>query len=129
MEGLRRRTAEIPPGDCVTGASAMESLKTARWRVATDVEARAQDLASRIHAVERILPEGQGKAAQFIPVRFVFANKLSVDDKLLVAYDALVLAELWGRPVSLGKIIHGDDHATLKVKTAGLKNRVGKLTD
>jgi len=58
-EGLRRFTAGIPPGDCVTGASAAESLKTARWRFATDVEAHAQNLASKIRAVERIPPKGR----------------------------------------------------------------------
>ena len=37
-----------------------------------------------------------------------------------------------GRAVSLGKIIHGDDHATLKVKTSALvgevRKRIGKIT-
>ncbi|MCX6997625.1 MAG: hypothetical protein NTV49_11185 [Kiritimatiellaeota bacterium] len=128
-EGLRRLTAGLTPDDCVTGASVLESLKTAKWRVATDVDARSQNLESRIHAVERIPAEGRGRSAQFIPVRFVFTNKFSKDDKLLVAYDALVLSETLGRPVSLAKIIHGDDHATLKVKTAGLRSRVSKLTE
>ena len=31
-----------------------------------------------------------------------------------------------GREVSLGKIIHGDDHATLKVKTSALAGEVRK---
>jgi hypothetical protein len=89
-EGLRRFAVGVPHGDCATGGGAMENLKTAKWRLATDVEARVQNLESRIHAMERIPPEGRGRAAQFIPVRFVFTNKLSADDKLLLAYDALV---------------------------------------
>jgi hypothetical protein len=32
-------------------------------------------------------------------------------------FDAVVLSEILGREVSLAKIIHGDDHGTLKVKT------------
>ena len=71
-------------------------------------------------------PEGSGKAAQFIPIRFIFTNKLTRDDKLLLAFDALVLSEALGREVSLGKIIHGDDHATLKVKTSALVGEVRK---
>jgi hypothetical protein len=45
-------------------------------------------LQSCLHAVERILSEGRGKAAQFIPIRFIFTNKLTKDDKLLLAFDA-----------------------------------------
>jgi hypothetical protein len=123
-----------------------ESLKTAQWQLAVDVDlvvAQASPpassgsvplpgekpggtpgqladgtsaLQSRLHALERIPSEGRGKAAQFIPIRFVFTNKLGRDDKLLLAFDALVLSHVLGREISLGKIIHGDDYATLKVK-------------
>ncbi|MCX6925112.1 MAG: hypothetical protein NT154_18150 [Verrucomicrobia bacterium] len=84
-------------------------------------------LASRLHAVERLEPEERGKPAQFIPIRFFYRNKLTPDDRLLLAYAALVLSESLGRDTSLGKISHGDDHATLKVKTAGLLGKVRKL--
>ena len=50
----------------------------------------------------------------------MFTNKLGKDEKLLLAFDAFVLAEMLGREGSLGRIIHGDDHAALKVRTAGL---------
>ena len=82
---------------------------------------------SRLHAVERVTSEGRGKPAQFIPIRFIFRNKLLRDDRLLVAFDTLVLSELLGRDVSLGKIIHGDGRGTLKIKTAGLLGQVRKL--
>ena len=85
-----------------------------------------QLLESRLHAVERVPSEGRGKPAQFIPIRFVFRNKLTKDDRLLLAFDALVLSQVLGREVSLGKIIHGDDHATLKVKTSALAGEVRK---
>jgi len=77
-----------------------------------------QFLESRLHAVERVPSEGRGKPAQFVPIRFVFRNKLTKDDRLLLAFDALILSQLLGREVSLGKIIHVDDHATLKVRTS-----------
>ncbi len=44
-----------------------------------------QLLESRVHAVERIPSESRGKAAQFIPIRFIFRNKLTKDDKVLLA--------------------------------------------
>ena len=84
---------------------------------------------SHIDTVERIPSEGRGKAAQFIPIRFIFRNKLTKDDKLLLAFGAFVLSEMLGRDVRLGKIIHGDDHATLKVKTSALAGEVRKRLD
>ncbi len=52
---------------------------------------------TRLHGVERVPSEGRGKAAQFIPIRFIFRNKLTKDDKLLLAFDALVLSQALGR--------------------------------
>jgi hypothetical protein len=75
------------------------------------------ELESRLHAMERIPSEGRGKAAQFMPIRFIFHTKLTQDDRLLLAFDALVRSQVLGGEANLGKIIHGDDHATLKVKT------------
>jgi len=85
-------------------------------------------LESRLHSVERVALHGRGRSAQFIPIRFIFRNKLTRDDRLLVAFDVLVLSEFLGHGVSQGKIIHGDDCGTLKVKTEGLLGQVRKLT-
>jgi predicted RecB family nuclease len=103
------------PGQPANGTSALRPQPNPRM------------LESRLHAVERVTSGGRGKPAQFIPIRFIFRNKLLRDDRLLVAFDALVLSELLGRDVSLGRIIHGDDHCTLKVKTVGLFGQVRKL--
>ena len=70
--------------------------------------------------------EGRGQPPQFIPIRFLFTNKLSKDDKLLLALDAFALSKSLGREVSAGKIIYGDDHATLKVKTSAMTSEVRK---
>ena len=104
------------------------NLKTTTWRLAVDMALETEIMASRLHAVERVPSEGRGRPAQFIPVRFVFFNKLTKDHRLLVAFDALVLSEVLGRAVTIGKIIHGDDHATLKIKVASLLGTVRKLT-
>lgn len=81
---------------------------------------------THLHALERVPSGGRGKAAQFIPIRFIFRNKLTRDDKLLLAFDTSVLAEVLGRELAIGKILHGDDHAALKVKTSALAGEVRK---
>jgi hypothetical protein len=60
---------------------------------------------SHLNIVERLPSEGRGKAAQFIPIRFIFSSKLSKDDRLLLAFDAFVLSLALGRKVAVGKII------------------------
>jgi predicted RecB family nuclease len=87
----------------------------------------AWSLESRLHAVERLASQGRGKPAGFIPIHFIFTNKLTRDDRLLVAFDAIVLSPIAGHEVSVGKIIHGEDHRTLKVKVAPLLSRARKL--
>lgn len=110
-----------------------ESLKAAKWQVVPNVVVQAQmdssELEASLHVLERVASEGRGKAAQFVPIRFIFTNKLGKDDKLLLAFDALALSEALGREVRIGKIIHGDDHATLNVKTSALVGEARKRTE
>ena len=132
-----RLIANAPAGECAI-APASTNLKTAQWRFAIELRSsrgheaqtspleKSQSLLTSAATIERIPSAGRGKAAQFIPIRFIFTNKLGKDDKLLLAFDAFVLSGMLGREVPLGKIIHGDDHATLNVNTAALAGEVRK---
>lgn len=121
--------SETPKDESVLSPT-MENLKIAKWRLATSLVAQAQMnpcfLESEIHTVERASSGGRSRPPQFIPIRFIFTNKLDKNAKLLLAFDAFVFAQMLGQEVSLGKIIHGDDQATLKVKTSTLASEVQK---
>jgi predicted RecB family nuclease len=108
---------------------AAKDLKTSAWRLAVDLHVAAGTMESRIHAVERLQPQGRCQPAQFIPIRFTFFNKLTKDDRLLVAFDGLALSEVLGRDVRLGKIIHGDNHASLRVKIPSLLPKARKISE
>ena len=127
-----RLIAAMPP-DEVSLIPHLENAKAATWRLACSLAVQTKmesDIVeSEIHMVERLPATGRGKAAQFIPIRFVFTNKLGKDDKLLLAYDAAVLSKELKRELPLGKIIHGDNHVTLKVKTSALAGEVRKRLD
>jgi predicted RecB family nuclease len=130
--GLKRSFATVPEGDRATAPPIPKNPKDVTWCLAIDVRWRTRDLESRLQAVERIPSEGHGRPAQFIPYRFEFANKLVKEHKLLLAFDALLLSEALGREVDLGKIVHGDSHGTLKVKTpvfaSELRKRIKEIT-
>lgn len=117
-----RLVAQYPEGETATSPAA-ENLKAAKWWLATCFSVRAEmdacTVEDELHAVERVPAEGRGKAAQFIPIRFIFTNKLGRDDKLLLAFDALAFSKPLGREVTLGKINHGDDHATTITPCSG----------
>jgi len=118
----------IGQGDLIIRPTSRENLNTPSWRLAVDITARAQNLESSLHAVERIPSNARGQPAQIIPIRFIFTNKLTRDDKLLLTFDALVLSEMLGGEIRLGKIIHGDNYASLKVRVAAMTSEVRKLT-
>lgn len=128
-EGVKRLVAGIAPDKCATGTAAAEGGSSAQWQLAVDFAARAEDLRCSCHAVERIPSAGRGLAAQFVPIRFAFRNKLTLHDKLLLAFDALVISRVLGREVALARIIYGDDRVTLKVEVSALKKEVKKLID
>ncbi len=121
------------PKNEVAVSPPLENLKAAQWHLAANLSVRAQMktgvLESEVHAVERVPSESRGRSAQFIPIRYIYTNKLSDDDKLLLAFDAFVFSEVTGREVSIGKIIHGDDNSVGKVKTAALAGEVRRRVE
>ena len=127
-EGIRRLKDEVASNECVTGPLDGKDLKSAKWRLAVDSTVYTENLASAIDAVERAPRDTPGKPAQFVPIRFIFTNKLNTHDKLLLAFDALALSEVLGRKVDFGHIIHGNAFVTLRVKTSALESEVRKTT-
>ena len=136
-----RLLAETVPGEVVRLPTPRE-MKTSRYKLALGIAAQVSaqttsglpcPVESDLHALERVPAEGRGKAAHFIPIRHVFRNKPTKEDKLLVAFDAFVLGTALGRGrIGVGKIIHGDDHAALKVKrpsapAGGVRKSLGKM--
>jgi len=125
-QGAKRLMADVSKDECAT-APVVEHLKTARCRLAIDVPVQTADMETRIHAVERISRVGRIRATEFVPIRFAWPNKLGRHEKLLLAFDALVLSEKVGRAIPVGRIIHGDDQAVFKVKLPALENEVKKV--
>ena len=123
-EGVKHLLEGVPENERVIAPPAADNLKAAKWLLAVDLLAWARNLQSCLHAVERLPSKYRGKPTQFVPTRFVITNKLTKDDKLLLAFDALVLSEVLGHEVSLGRIAHGDDCAMVQVKTSALMSEV-----
>jgi predicted RecB family nuclease len=124
---LRRLQETVPEKERVIAPPRGDTLKEVQWRLAVDMEVSVGSSVSRLDAVERVVSKGRGRPAQFIPIRIMPRNKLTRDDRLLVAFDAQMLSAVLGCDVDLGKIIHRNDRGTLRVHTSGLLGEVRKL--
>jgi predicted RecB family nuclease len=125
----RERMVTESANDEVALSSDTENTKSGRWCVAPGLAVQVKMdscvLESELHAIERVPAKGRGKPV-LIPIRFAFKNKLARAVKLLLAFDAFVLSKSLGREVTVGKIIHGDERATVTVKTSALAGEVRK---
>lgn len=83
-------------------------------------------LAANLHGVQRMPPELKRKNSQYVPIRFVFRNKLTIEDKLALAFDAIVLSRTLGHSASYGKIVHGNSDRPSRIKIPRLLGKVRK---
>jgi predicted RecB family nuclease len=132
QEGLKRLFVTFPEGDRTTSPQVAKNPKNLTWRLAINLHWKTTDAESCLQVVERIPASGRGRPANFIPYRFVASNKITKEHKLLLALDGLLLSELLGREVNQGKIMHGDNHATLNVNilpfTREVRRRINDAT-
>lgn len=110
----------------------LEDLKKAKCYLAIGGVIQAEGLQTNIHALERLPPPDQKTRNAYFPIRFVPREKITSHDKLLLAFDALVISAASGRQPAFGKIIHGNEQKTVKVQLADLvktaKAIVGKIS-
>lgn len=89
-EGIKRLTQGAAQNECITRPITRQEVQSVKWRLAVETNARVQNLESTIHVVERLAFERRDNSPVFTPIRFIFTNKLHRDDRLLLAFDALV---------------------------------------
>jgi hypothetical protein len=104
-EALTRLIDSVDRADCNIAPTQLVSTKRAKWQFATDFIVRKDNYESHIHAIERLTLSG--KPDEFIPIRLVSSNKLAKRDKILLAFDSLVLSDAFKHEISHGKIIYG----------------------
>ena len=124
-EGIHKVTAEHPH-KLDSGSIDPGRWKNASWHFALDQVVQIQDWEARIQVVQRIPPEAPNSSTQLVPIRFVPANKLSNSDKMVAAFEALVLAKSLGIKVGVAKIIHGEKYSVFTVKANLLSRSVHK---
>jgi predicted RecB family nuclease len=96
-------------------------------QVIVNATASADGLSSLIQAAERMKRIDQCSASIFVPVLFILNETISYADKMLLAFNALVLSSVQGVLPPIGKIVHGSTYKVLRCKIEPLIGEVQKL--
>src|SRR5262249_46909001 len=119
----RQWRAAFGEAACLVGGAFPHDLDHSQWRFMLDCRVQTQELQSHLHAVERLAAPGKPNHSPYMPIRCVPREKITTQDKLLLAFDALVLGTVSGQTPRFGKIIHGRAQAAAKVELAGWLDR------
>jgi predicted RecB family nuclease len=122
---LRLRSS-LREDECLVGALPDKGADN-RYRLVLDCSVQAQGLRSHFHALERIGSPGGTTHHPYVPVRFIPTEKITNRDKLLLAFDALVLSAASGQTPLFGKIIHGSEMKVTKVRVSELMKTTRSL--
>jgi predicted RecB family nuclease len=100
----------------IRAPASLEAVLRERPHVIVNAAAEADGIRSHIHALERTEQTSERTAPIYAPVLFVRNEKITHEDKLLLAFNALVLSALQGQHPAVAKIVHGTGHKILRVK-------------
>ena len=123
-EGFRRLTEKKKTKQYGMGHLNGTAVEDKQWQFALNCVVTSQSWESHLNAIELKTPSKSEKSFYLVPVRFVHRKKVTIEDKLLVAFDALVLAGMTRRRIPFGKLIYGSEYRVLKVTTPLLINKV-----
>ena len=127
----RQWRAEFGEAACLVGIAFPHDLDNSRCRLVMDCTVQAREMQAHLYAVERVAAPDKPHDSPYMPIRCVPREKITTQDKLLLAFDALALGTVSGHVPRFGKIVHGCEQVTAKVEVVGLldlvKTVVGKI--
>jgi len=129
VECQTRWDSKFEASESAVGLSLIQVLKTYRRPLLINSVVQADGLRSRIDALELVHLGAKRKCQQYIPIRMVPREKLTREDKCLLAFDALTLSRAVGKVPAFGKIVYGNDFRILRVKLHGLLRIVRSTVD
>jgi len=129
--GWERLRSAVRGDQCYVGTPALQMLKDNRYCLIIDYTAALPVIHARLHALQ-LIRTARDTLCPYIPIRFVPSEKLTISDRLLLAFDALALSQTCGMTPRVGRIIHGCQYAPLTISLAGLIDKaqavLGRIT-
>ena len=117
------------PGNELMNPIGVESLKTSNWRWALDFTAETKQGSFSVQALRRDASRTEEIPAAIVPIHFVFRNKLTIHDEMLLTFDGLMMSEVLGCEVRHGEIVSGNQYKMRQVKMSARAREVRDLTE
>ena len=126
-ERYRAECCEFLRSGCAqwySGTPHLQSLKLRRHPLIFDYVVDFAEIHARLDALVLNRARSSRFDCPYIPVRFVPSEKLSTNDKLLLAFDALAFSKAYGKMPRAGRIIHGRNHTLTNVTMSALLGKI-----
>ena len=127
QSGSSRLRASVPDHEVYTGTPTAETIKRKIYQMILGYTALASDLRAHLHGLELVHAPGAKSLSvdQYVPIRFISAERISAAHKLLLAFDALVFSQAVSTPLPhIGKLVHGWRYSTTAVVLTPLYPKV-----
>jgi predicted RecB family nuclease len=109
------------------GTPDLPSLKGRCYHLVLDYVVAQSDINVRLDALVLSRVKRARLDCPYIPVRFVPSEKLSTDDKLMLALDAVAFSKVYGKTPRAGRIIHGRNHTMATITLSPLLGRIQRV--
>jgi predicted RecB family nuclease len=116
-----------PTHSTVCGDARLQSLKDRRYHLVLDYIVAQSEINVRLDALVLNRVKRARLDCPYIPVRFVPSEKLSTDDKLMLAFDAVALSKVYGKTPRAGRIIHGRNHTMATIALFPLLGKIQRV--
>jgi len=115
------------PAKWCSGTPDLGSLRSRRYQLILDFVVALDEIHVRLDALMLTRSRTVRLDCPYIPVRCVPAEKLSTNDKLLLAFDAFAFSKAYGKMPRIGRIIHGRNHAVASVSLSVLLRNIQRV--
>src|SRR5437879_3146892 len=106
------------------GTPNLQSLKDRRHHLVLDDVVAEGEIHARLDALMLSLVRRARLDCPYIPIRFVPSEKLSMNDKLLLAFDAVAFSQPYGKSPLAGRILHWRNHIMATVPLPALFGKI-----
>jgi hypothetical protein len=111
--GWERLRSTVREDQWYVGTLDLQALEDRRYRFIIDYTVALPEIQSRLHALELIRSASRTRDHLYIPLRFAPSEKLSIYDRLLLAFDAFAFSQVCGKTPHIGRI-----HSWLPVRNS-----------
>ena len=113
-----------PTANCTSAHHPCRQSGGGVYALITDCSLSTPNLKAELHGLRLVRGTGRANGNDYIPLRFLYNEKISNTDRLLLAFDAFVFSQAVGIDPRHGEFIHGREQRTAKVPLTPLYNKV-----